>query len=50
MEGKRIVETSVEAGGGGKKWLIPLGVIAALLAVYVVFCLWVVGNGKECPT
>ena len=49
MEGKRVVETSVGAGGGGKKWLIPLGVIAALLAVYVVFCLWVVGNGKVMP-
>ena len=49
MEGKRIADKSAAPGGGGKKWLIPVGVIAVLLVIYGVFCLWVVGNGKVMP-
>ena len=49
MAGKRVAEKQTGAERGGKGWLIPVGIVAALLAVYVIFCLWVVGNGKVMP-
>ena len=49
MAGKRVAEKQAGAASGRKGWLIPVGIVAALLAVYVIFCLWVVGNGKVMP-
>ena len=47
MAGKRVAEKQAGAESGRKGWLIPVGIVAALLAVYVIFCLWVVGNGRR---
>ena len=42
MAGKRVAEKPVRAqSGGGKVWLIPVGIVAVVLAAYVGLCAWV---------
>ena len=49
MAGKRVAEKQTGAERGKKGWMIPVGIIAALLVAYGGFCLWVHGNGTVLP-
>ena len=50
MAGKRVANTAGKrAEGGGKGGFVLLGVLAVILVAYVLFCMWVGGNGKVLP-